>query len=199
MANIIRRKRQESEREPGGELSRLGARLPFGGQYLWDPLRTMSELLRWDPFGEMSQTTTTGFFPRFDVRETQDGYTFVADLPGVREEDLDLSVSQNTLIISGRRSEEERVENEQYYYSERSFGEFRRSFTLPEGTDPESVSAKLDDGVLRIELKKRPEVQPRRVSLGAGKESPAEGAQASAQQPQASTKQTGGKQESGTS
>jgi len=120
MANIMRRRRHENEREQGGELSRRGSPYPYGGQYFWDPLRTMSELLRWDPFGELSQgTSASGFF------------------------------------------------------SERSFGEFRRSFTLPEGTDADGVSAQLKDGVLRIELKKRAEVQPRRISLGASKQTPA--------------------------
>jgi HSP20 family protein len=165
MGGLIRRR---NERERGGELAR-----PYGGG-AWDPFRAMGELLRWDPFGDYggaSLTPGAGFVPTFDVRETKDAYLFTADMPGLREEDIDISLTNNMLTVSGHRESEQTQDSEQCYCAERSFGEFRRSFTLPEGADPEGVEANLKNGVLHMSVKKRPEVQPRRISLGsAGKE-----------------------------
>src|SRR5438067_959430 len=76
----------------------------------WDPFQSMRELMRWDPFREMLPALGTagpaGFAPAFDVRETKDAYLFKADLPGFREEDIDLNVSGNRLTISGQRQSE---------------------------------------------------------------------------------------------
>jgi HSP20 family protein len=161
MANLIRRRNEPEQRR---ELSPRGT---YGG---WDPFRLMSDLMRWDPFREMGGLGAGGldFAPAVDVRETKDAYVITADLPGVKEEDCEVSVTQNTLTVSGRRQTEETQEGERYYTSERTFGEFHRTFTLPEGADPESATAEFKDGVLRVSIKKRPEVQPRRISLGKG-------------------------------
>jgi HSP20 family protein len=162
MANIVRR---TDENERGREVGR-----PTGGGYGWDPFRVMSDLLRWDPFragGAAMGRMGTEFIPEFDVREANDSYIISADLPGVREDDLDITVTQNMLTVSGCKTTAESKQDEHYYFSERSFGEFRRSFSLPEGADPDSAKAELKDGVLTLTLRKRPEVQPRRVSVGA--------------------------------
>jgi HSP20 family protein len=158
MPNLIRRR---NEPERGGEVA------PYG-QQPWTPLRVMNELLRWDPFGDYGNAALArvGFVPSFDVRETKDAYVFTADLPGMREEDIDLSLTGNTLTVSGRREAEETQDGDQWYFSERSHGEFRRSFSLPEGGDPNRASAEFKNGVLRITVPKRPEVQPRRIALG---------------------------------
>jgi HSP20 family protein len=160
MTNLIRRREDQTRRT--GELA---ARTQLG----WDPYRLMAEMLRWDPLREVTGfgAPMTGFVPDFDVRETKDGYVFAADLPGLREEDVDISLTGNTLTVSGRRTGEEIQESEQAYCAERMFGEFRRSFALPEGADPDSANAELKNGVLRITLSKRPEVQPKRIALGA--------------------------------
>jgi HSP20 family protein len=158
MANLIRRR---SEPERSREMA------PYGTAP-WNPLRVMNELLRWDPFGELAGAplATSAFVPRFDVRETKDAYMFTADLPGLREEDVEVSVSGNTLTVSGQRQEEETTEGEQWHCAERSYGEFRRSFTLPEGADAAQASAEFKNGVLRLRVPKRAEVQPRRIAVG---------------------------------
>ncbi len=156
MANLIRRT------EAGAEPARL-----------FDPYETMREMLTWDPYRELAAVgaRTVAFAPSFEVKETKDGYSFKADLPGVKEKDLELSLTGNRLTVSGKREEEKREEEERYYAYERSYGTFSRSFTLPEGVDPESASAELKEGVLTIHLGKRPEVKAKRIELGGGKSS----------------------------
>ena len=144
----------------------------------WDPLVVMRELMRWDPLGEMGLGRTMGvpeygFVPQFEIKETGDTYLFKADLPGVKEDDVDLSLTGNRLTVSGKRDEEERHEGETYYAYERSYGSFSRSFTLPEGIDADHVNAAIKDGVLTISIPKKPEVQPRKVPLGKGQQAKA--------------------------
>lgn len=83
------------------------------------------------------------FAPKFDVRESADSYVFTADLPGIKEDDLDISVTGNRLTVSGRREEEKNQEDDRYYAIERSYGSFSRSFTLPEGYDLDNIDAEL--------------------------------------------------------
>jgi HSP20 family protein len=156
MANLMRRRNEQERRE-------LGPRSVYGG---WDPFRMMSDLMRWDPFRDAGGLGSLDFAPAFDVRETKGAYDITADLPGVREEDIDVSLTQNTLTVSGKRATEETQEGDRFYCAERSYGEFQRSFTLPEGADPDHVKAEFKNGVLRLTIPKRPEVQPRRISLG---------------------------------
>jgi HSP20 family protein len=159
MANIVRRG-EPRELQRGGD---------YGG---WDPFRMMRDLLRWDPFSEMTPFAGIdrgiAFTPQFEVKETQDGYVFKADLPGVKESDLDISVTGNRLTVSGRREAEERHEGETYYAYERSYGSFTRAFTLPDGVDADHVNAELRDGVLALRVPKKPEAQPKKIELKGG-------------------------------
>jgi len=155
MANLIRRNEQQRETLPA-----------TSG---WEPLRLMRELLGWDPFAEMVPSGMGGepvlFTPRFEVKETKDHYVFKADLPGIDEKDLEISLTGNRLTVSGKREAEERQENERYYAYERSYGTFSRSFTLPDGADADHAEADLKSGVLTIAVPKKPEHQPRKISL----------------------------------
>jgi len=136
-----------------------------------DPLRLMREVFRWDPFAEMLPSTiqqdtgAVGFQPRFEVKETKEGYVFRADLPGVKEPDLDISVTGNRLTVSGKRDCEKRQEGERYFAAECGYGAFSRSFTMPDHVDADHVRADLKDGVLTLVVPKRPEAQPKRISL----------------------------------
>jgi HSP20 family protein len=150
MANLIRR---------GSSGAELAPRLP-------DPFEMMRNLMRWDPLAEMGfGRGELAFAPTFEVKETKDAYVFKADLPGIREEDLDVSLTGNRLTVSGKREEEKRQEEDRYYACERTYGSFSRSFTLPEGVDAEHAEADLSSGVLTITLAKRPEVKPRKIEV----------------------------------
>src|SRR5215472_5448982 len=139
----------------------------------WDPLDMMQELMRWDPFREMSRRLgrddLTGFVPTFDVKETKEAYIFKADLPGVKEGDVELSMTSNRLTISGQRQEEKKDEGDQYYAYERSYGSFSRSFTLPEGVDVDQIRAELKDGVLTSLSRSAPKYSRRRFRSRAAK------------------------------
>lgn len=132
-----------------------------------DPFEMVRELMQWDPFRELGVvgSRNVAFVPSFEVKETKDGYVFKADLPGVKEKEIDISLTGSRLTVSGKREEERKEEEERYFTYERSYGTFSRSFTLPEGVDPESVQAELKDGVLTLNLAKRPEVKARKIEL----------------------------------
>ena len=141
------------------------------------PFRMMRDLLRWDPFQEMAplwpttawplEERMTTFTPAFEVKETKDAFLFKADVPGVKEQDLDISLTGNRLTISGKREEEKQEQTDTYYSYERSYGGFSRAFTLPEGTDGEHVNADLKAGVLTIAVPKTPNAQPKKISIKA--------------------------------
>ena len=133
----------------------------------YDPFRAMRELLRWDPFKEMTPMWPSElqgeFVPAFEVKENKDSFLFKADVPGVKEGDLDISVTGNRL--TGTRSEEKEEKNETYYASERRYGSFTRSYTLPEGADLEHIHADLKAGVLTVAVPKLAEAQPKKIAV----------------------------------
>lgn len=151
-----------------------------GGQELapvlareWEPFRMMRDLLRWDPFREMApiwsgeERAAGSYIPTFEVKETKDGFVFKADVPGVKEQDLEVSLTGNRLTVSGKREAEREDKGDTYFTYERSYGSFTRSFTLPDGVDAEHVRADLKDGVLSLILPKRPEMKPKKIDVKA--------------------------------
>jgi HSP20 family protein len=134
----------------------------------WDPFRMMRELMNWDPFREMApfaRQPVSTFVPAFEVKETKDAYLFKADLPGVKESDVEITMTGNRLQISGKRESEKEEKNDTYYTYERSYGDFTRAFTLPDGIDEGGVLADLKDGVLTVSVKKLPEAQPKKITI----------------------------------
>jgi HSP20 family protein len=137
-----------------------------------DPFAIARELFSWDPFlrldwpGRQVSTQASSYAPTVNVVEKEDGYYITADVPGVREEDLDVTVQDNHLIVSGSRKAEERKEGENYFVYERRYGNFSRAFALPENADSESVEAALNGGVLEVRVAKRESAKPRKVQLG---------------------------------
>ena len=152
MANLIRRTEAPSETPT-----------------VWDPFRLMRDFINWDPFAEMAPSLIRAgesvFSPRFEVKETKNAYVFKADLPGLEEKDLEITVTGSRVTVSGKREAENRDEGETYYAYERSYGSFSRSFTLPEGADADHAQADLRNGVLTLSIPKLPEHQPKKISL----------------------------------
>jgi HSP20 family protein len=133
--------------------------------------KLMREFLRWDPFHEMAPIwpeERLAFTPAFEVKETKDGYVFKADIPGVKEQDLEITLTGNRLTVSGKRDSETQTKEETYFTYERSYGTFVRSFTLPEGADGEHIRAEMKEGVLTIQFPKLPEMQPKKIAVKAG-------------------------------
>jgi HSP20 family protein len=134
----------------------------------WEPSSWARELLRWDPFREMLPSFAVAeptFNPAFEIKETKEGYTFKADLPGVVEKDIEITRTGNRLGISGKRESERQEQGETYYACERTYGSFTRTFTLPEGIDGEHIHAALKDGVLTVVVPKLPEAQPQKITI----------------------------------
>jgi HSP20 family protein len=156
MSNIIRRSAEESPATTNRE---------------FDPRRWMRELISWDPFRDMAPSWSPlareiqTFSPAFEVKENPDGYSFKADLPGIKEKDVEVKLAGKRLTVSGKREEEKHDKNDTYYTYERSYGSFSRSFTLPDGTDLDHVQAELKDGVLTIAVPKLAVVQPKNVTI----------------------------------
>lgn len=135
-----------------------------------DPFALARELLGWDPFLRTDWPARTAqpsaFAPTFNVVEREDNYFITADVPGVREEDIDVTVQDSYLVISGSRNAEERKEGDNFYVYERRYGNFSRAFALPENANAESVEAHMKDGVLEVRVAKRETAKPRKIPLG---------------------------------
>ncbi|MBK7293207.1 MAG: Hsp20 family protein [Holophagaceae bacterium] len=133
-----------------------------------EPFRLMRDFLRWDPLLDYGPGAPTAFMPSFDVKETPDAYQFRADLPGILEAELEISLEGSRLTVAGKRDEESMKEGERIHLSERSHGSFSRTFTLPEDVEGEKVVAELRNGVLTLMVPKRPEVRPRKINVSLG-------------------------------
>jgi HSP20 family protein len=133
------------------------------------PLRSLREILSWDPFQEMAPLLPMEMhkvIPPFEVRETKDRFVFLADLPGVESKDIEILLTGNRLTITGTRTAKiEKGEEGEYYARERTYGSFTRSFTLPEGADLNAVQANLTAGVLTIVFPKVAAVQPKKIPV----------------------------------
>ncbi|ACY18908.1 Hsp20/alpha crystallin family protein [Haliangium ochraceum] len=130
-----------------------------------DPFALARSIFGFEPFFDDRRASKNAFAPSFEVKEQEDAFVILADLPGVKEEDLDVSLNGNVLTISGHRQAQERKEGDTFYLYERSYGTFSRSFTLPDEANGEAIEAKLSDGVLALSIGKKAESKPRKISL----------------------------------
>jgi HSP20 family protein len=143
-------------------------------------------ITRWDPFREVaalqnrvnslfrdfsegeSALTTASFTPAVDIYEDDKKVVLKLEVPGVEEKDLDISVENHTLTVKGERKLEKEEKQENFHRVERRYGSFFRAFTLPTTVDTESVAASYSAGVLKLELKKKPEAQPKQIKVNVG-------------------------------
>jgi HSP20 family protein len=126
------------------------------------PYRIMDELLR-----NWNANQTGGFTPVLDVRETEEEYLVLVDLPGVKSDDVTIEVSDHVLSISGSRA---RAETGEVQLSERPYGSFVRTLTLPQGVDDEKIAADYSDGVLELHVPKPVAEQPKKIPIGNGRQ-----------------------------
>jgi HSP20 family protein len=134
----------------------------------WEPSRWLTRMMGWDPFREMTPfvpEARPSFDVAFEVKETKDSYLFKADVPGIKQGDIDVSLTGNRLTITGKRDAEKEEKGDTYYAYERTYGSFARSFTLPEGINTAAIVADLRDGVLSVVLPKRAEAQPKKIAI----------------------------------
>jgi HSP20 family protein len=152
---------------------------PGRGLIPWRPFREVEEMQRHfeDLFGRpflpamwrRIPTMEMGWAPAIEVFEKEDKFVVKAELPGMKEDDIDISVVGDTLTIKGERKAESEVKEEDYYCCERSYGSFSRSIAMPSNVDAKKIEASYEDGVLEVSLPKAPEVKPKKISVSAKK------------------------------
>jgi HSP20 family protein len=103
--------------------------------------------------------------PSVDIYENKDQIVLEAELPGMKQEDFDLSIENNVITLRGERRFEKTDETDNYHRVERSYGSFTRSFTLPQTVSAEGATAEYNNGVLRVTLPKREETKARRIQV----------------------------------
>ncbi|MFC1864794.1 Hsp20/alpha crystallin family protein [Chloroflexota bacterium] len=145
----------------------------------WRPFRELETLERHfdDIFGRPSLPSIwrripmeeRGWVPSIEVFDKEDKFVVKAELPGMKEEDIDVSVVGDTLTIKGEKKAESEVKEEDYYCCERSYGSFYRSVALPSHVDTNKIDADYENGVLEISLPKIPEVKPKKIAVSTKK------------------------------
>lgn len=136
------------------------------------PFRDLARMERemQDAFGQFFPAWTEqgrGWAPSVDMVEEKDEIVVKADLPGIDEKDIDITVQDGTLTIRGERKAEKEEKKEGYYYAERSYGAFVRSLPLPTGVEAERVKATFKKGVLEIHLPKAKEAKGKKIEIKA--------------------------------
>jgi HSP20 family protein len=117
--------------------------------------------------GEVADGATVSWIPRVDIHEEDERFVVVADLPGVEGKDIEITAEKDVLTIKGERRAEKKSSKDGFERVERASGSFLRRFTLPETADAEAIKATHVNGVLEVTIPKRPQEQPRRISVQA--------------------------------
>jgi HSP20 family protein len=147
----------------------------------WEPARELNSLQH-----EMNRLFNTFFdapagagnagprrwVPPMDLVETEDHFVLRADLPGMADGDVELTLEDSVLTLSGERKAEHETQGEGYYRIERATGAFSRSLTLPDGVDADGIEARFDKGVLEVRIPKPEERKPRKLQIQVGDAQP---------------------------
>ncbi|MDD4876017.1 MAG: Hsp20/alpha crystallin family protein [Dehalococcoidales bacterium] len=152
---------------------------PSSGMIPWRPFRELEALERrfddifgrqqWPSSWRRTPMLEQGWMPAIEVFDKDDKFIVKAEVPGIKSEDIDISVVGDTLTIKGEKKADTEIKEEDYYSCERSYGSFYRSITLPSTVDANKIEANYEDGVLEIDIAKAPEVKPKKVTVSAKK------------------------------
>jgi HSP20 family protein len=156
----------------------------------------MTTMMRWDPFQDLrsaqdemaqmspmlahalglhaqqqgnSRAATTAWAPALDISERKDAYLVTVELPGLKPEDLDITMEDGLLTIQGERQFTSESSEQQFHRVERRYGAFRRAITLPAHVMAEGIQASFEDGVLQILVPKAEEAKPKRIQVRPGR------------------------------
>ncbi len=135
-------------------------------------------ITRYEPWGLLSQlqrelergaaegsTATAEWAPAVDIKEDANRFVIHADIPGVKPEEIDISMEDGVLTIKGEKKSESKTEKEGYKRVERTYGSFYRRFSLPDTANADAISASSKHGVLEVVIPKREAVQPKKISV----------------------------------
>jgi HSP20 family protein len=143
----------------------------------WDPFRDVATLQNRlnSIFQDYSRNESgldpvfaASFVPPVDIYEDEHKIVLKLEVPGLKQEDLDIQLENNTLTVRGERNFEKEEKEENFHRIERRYGSFYRAFTIPNTVNPDSVKADYDAGVLRIELQKKAEAKPKQIKVQVG-------------------------------
>lgn len=145
------------------------------------------ELIRWNPMRDMfslrhqmnhifddvfkpvvrgdSRLSMWNWNPTVDIYDNDENIVIKAELPGIDRKDIVIDVKDGVLTLKGERSFDNEIKEEKYYCRERTFGKFERVFRLPAKVDPEKISADYKDGILKIDIPKPEEQQPKQITV----------------------------------
>jgi len=132
---------------------------------LFDRMSTGFGLPSFSRFFANEPAFPTLSLPAVDVSEDEKAYKIAAELPGLEEKDIDVTVTGDMLVLKGEKKQEKEEKNKNYYLSERSYGSFQRSFALPESIDQSKIAAEFSKGVLTITLPKTAEAQKQQKKI----------------------------------
>jgi HSP20 family protein len=143
-------------------------------------------LMRWDPYREVSslqdrlnrafggrterddEMQLAAWAPPVDIAEEKDRILITAELPGFKESEIEIQTENGMLTLRGERKFEKETDGKSYHRVERSYGQFVRSFSLPNNVDREKIQATFRDGLLQVELPKREDAKPRTIKISPG-------------------------------
>ena len=141
----------------------------------FNPYRNMNEFRRnfnqmssmLDDWKEVESDSFTSFSPAVNTREGKSAYHVEVDLPGVKKEDIEVNVHDNTVTLSGERNIKSELKKENYYKVESEYGKVERSFSLPEDADVENIHAETADGILEVVIPKLEVVKdsPKKIEI----------------------------------
>ena len=137
----------------------------------WDPYREVVALQNRvnSLFRDMNEgddpVAAVGFVPAVDIYEDAQKVVLKLEVPGIDQKDLDVRVENHTLTVKGERKFEAEEKEQNFHRIERRYGSFYRAFTLPSTVDTDSIAASYNAGVLKLELKKKPEAQPKQIPI----------------------------------
>ena len=150
----------------------------------WQPFRDLGEMERrfedilsrplWPTMWRRMPTEAMAWTPAIEMFEKEDKYVVKAELPGMKEEDIDVSVVGDILTIKGERKAESEAKDEEYFCCETSYGSFSRSVGLPSSVDADNIQATYENGILELSLPKIPEVKPKKIAVSVAKKEKAQ-------------------------
>jgi len=120
-------------------------------------------------FGDQKEVSLRTWVPPVDICETEDSLVLKAELPGIKSDDVEIRVEDNTLYLKGERKFEKEAKDENFHQVERSYGTFSRSFSLPSSIDSDKVKAEYQNGILTLTMPKREEAKPKTIKIDVSK------------------------------
>jgi HSP20 family protein len=145
----------------------------------WDPFRDLTSIQdemnqmfdrvfgRRGPGGREAGAASASWAPAVDIAERKDAYVVTAEVPGVKPEELEVTLEDGLLTIQGERRLEEETSDRQYHRVERRYGSFRRSITLPSQVQADAIEANYSDGVLQVVVPKAESAKPKKINVQA--------------------------------